>query len=102
MSVPSIRTMPTIRTAWGARGYRLDLPGGITRYAMDRQEARAIVARELPFTSLDFVGDPPTRPNQTAVYLERMHAGAGHTDPVGACRVCDDMHEEVAAAGLPD
>jgi hypothetical protein len=96
------RDMPVIRTAWGARGYELRLPGNVTRYAMDRQEARAIVAREVPFTSLDFVGDPPTRPNQTAVYLERMHAGAGHTDPVGACRDCDDMHEEVAAAGLPD
>jgi hypothetical protein len=67
------RDMPVIRTAWGARGYELRLPGNVTRYAMDRQEARAIVARELPFTSLDFVGDPPARPGPPMLGWDPEH-----------------------------
>lgn len=55
---PSERSMPVIRTAWTpGKGYRLLLPDGTTRYARDREDARALIAREVPGTALEFIGD---------------------------------------------
>jgi hypothetical protein len=49
--------MPVVKTAWTpGKGYRLELPGGLTKYAKDREEAKAIVAREVPGTVLAFIG----------------------------------------------
>jgi len=52
---PTERTMPILRAIWTRlHGFRIQLPDGSVHYAKDREEARAIVARELPYTAIEF------------------------------------------------
>jgi hypothetical protein len=68
MSVIAERDMPIVQATWDGSDYAIRLPDGSERRAADADALMAMVARELPGTSIRFV--PAARPSQEAVPLD--------------------------------